>query len=96
MLFEDLNSYHQNVKLMIEVNPSKLLDTGLIREKGSILMQVFNEPHKFLLYTGVLRFPLDISAMLLLKNFLEQSELHSILIRKYRELEKNIEILVFH
>ena len=47
MLFEDLNSYHQNVKLMVEVNPSKLLDTGLIREKGSMLMQVFNEPHKF-------------------------------------------------
>ena len=45
MLFEDLNSYHQNVKLMVEVNPSKLLDTGLIREKGSILTQVFNEPH---------------------------------------------------
>ena len=29
------------------MNLSKLLDTELIREKGSILMQVFNKPHEF-------------------------------------------------
>ena len=42
MLFEDLNSYDQNIKLTIELNPSKFLDTELIREKGSILTPVFN------------------------------------------------------
>ena len=47
MLFEDLNSYHQNIKLTVEMNLSKLLDTELIREKGSILTQVFNKPHEF-------------------------------------------------
>ena len=46
MLFEDLNSY-ENIKLTTEVNPSKFLDTELIRGKGSVLAQVFNKPHKF-------------------------------------------------
>ena len=44
---EDLNSYHQNIKLTMEVNSSTFFDTELIREKGSILMQVFNKSHKF-------------------------------------------------
>ena len=47
MLFKDLNSYHQNINLTVEVNPSKFLDTELIREKRSILTQVFNKLHKF-------------------------------------------------
>ena len=42
MLFEYPNSYYQNIKLTIELNPSKFLDTELIREKGSILTPVFN------------------------------------------------------
>ena len=32
---------------MVEVNPSKFSNTELIREKGSLLTQVFNKPHKF-------------------------------------------------
>ena len=47
MLFEDLNSYHKSIKLTVDVNPSEFLDTELIREKGSILTQVFNKPHQF-------------------------------------------------
>ena len=39
-LLEDLNSYHQNPELTVDVNPSKYFDTGLIREKGSILTQI--------------------------------------------------------
>ena len=31
--FEDLNAYHQNIKLTVEVIPSKFLDTELISEK---------------------------------------------------------------
>ena len=95
MLFKDLNSYHQNIKLTVEVNPSNFLDTELMREKRSILTQVFNKPHKFP-DTGVPRFLLDISAMLLLDIFIQQNELRPILIKKYLELEKNIEMLVFH
>ena len=29
MFFEDLNSYHQNIKLAVEINPSKILDTEI-------------------------------------------------------------------
>ena len=47
MLFEDLDSYHQNIELMVEVNASKFLDTELIRQKRSILTQVFSKPNKF-------------------------------------------------
>ena len=82
------------IKLMVEVNPSKFSNTELIREKGSLLTQVLIS-HINSLYTGVSRFPLDISTTLLLKNFIEQNELHPILIRKYRELEKKIEMLVY-
>ena len=48
------------------------------------------------LYTRVPKFPLDISARLLLENFIEQNKLRPILIKKYGGLEKNIEMLVFH
>ena len=82
------------IKLMVEVNPSKFSNTELIREKGSLLTQVFNKPYKFPVHWSS-RFPLDISTTLLLKNFIEQNELHPILIRKYRELEKKIEMLVY-
>ena len=40
-LFEELNSYHENIKLMLEVNSTKFLDTELVRENVQILMQVF-------------------------------------------------------
>ena len=95
MLFEDLDSYHQNIELMVEVNASKFLDTELIRQKRSILTQVFSKPNKFL-YTGVPKFPSDINARLSLEIFIESNELSPVWIKKYGELEENIELLVFH
>ena len=41
-LFEKLNSYNENIKLMLEVNPKKFLDTELVRETAEITTQVFN------------------------------------------------------
>ena len=35
-LFEELNSYNKNIKLTSEVNPTKFLDTELVRENGEI------------------------------------------------------------
>ena len=35
-LFEKLNNYHPNIKLTIEVNPSKFLDTEIMRKSGII------------------------------------------------------------
>ena len=40
-LFEELSFHNKNIKL--EVNPTKLLDTELVRENGEITMQVFSE-----------------------------------------------------
>ena len=37
-LFEELNSYNKNIKLMLEVNPAKFLDTELVRENREITM----------------------------------------------------------
>ena len=75
------------------MGPSNFLDTELIREKGSTLTQGFNKPHKFSLHWSV---KITISAVLLLENFREQNELRPILIQNNGELEKNIEMLVFH
>ena len=35
-LFQKLNSYNENIKLTLEVNPTKFLDTELVRENGEI------------------------------------------------------------
>ena len=94
MCFEDLSSYHQNIKLTVAVNPLQFLDTELIGEKEYISTQVFNKPNKFPVHWSS-KNPI-ISAVLLLENFTDQNEQRPMLIMKYRELEKNIEIMVFH
>ena len=45
-LFEELNSHNENIKLTLEVNPTKFLDTELVRENGEITMQVFSKSTK--------------------------------------------------
>ena len=35
-LFEELNSYDENIELTLEVNPTKFLDTKLVGENGGI------------------------------------------------------------
>ena len=42
-LFEELSFHNENIKLTLEVNPTKLLDNELVRENGEITMQVFSE-----------------------------------------------------
>ena len=39
-LFEELSFHNENMKLSLEVNPTKFLDTELVRENGEITMQV--------------------------------------------------------
>lgn len=36
LLFDYLNDYHPNIKLTIEVNPTKFLDTKIVRSGSSI------------------------------------------------------------
>ena len=45
-LFQKLNSYNENIKLTLEVNPTKFLDTELVRENGEITAQVFSKSIK--------------------------------------------------
>ena len=42
-LFIDLNSYHENIKLTLEINPNKFLDTDIIRTNQGIKTQVYNK-----------------------------------------------------
>ena len=53
--FEELNSHNENIKLTLEVNPTKFLDTELVRENREITMQVFSS-HKCYMCTGVQKF----------------------------------------
>ena len=45
-LFTDLNSYHENIKLTLEINPKKFLDAKIIRNDQGIKTQVYNKAQK--------------------------------------------------
>ena len=45
-LFEELNSHNENIKLTLEVNPTKFQDTELVRENGEITAQVLSKSTK--------------------------------------------------
>ena len=45
-LFIDLNSYHENIKLTLEINPNKFLDTEIIPTNHRIKTQVYNKAKK--------------------------------------------------
>ena len=47
-LFEELNSHNENIKL--ELNPTALLDTELVRENGEWTIQVFSKSTKLLVH----------------------------------------------
>ena len=46
-LFQNLNYYHTNIKLTLEKNPRKFLDTEIIRKNNTISTQVFTKLTKF-------------------------------------------------
>ena len=46
MLFEKLNFHNENIKLTLEVNPTKFLDTELVTLNGEITIQVFSKSTK--------------------------------------------------
>ena len=45
-LFEELNSYNENIKLTSEIDPTKFLNTKLDRENIEIATQVFSKSTK--------------------------------------------------
>ena len=46
VLFDRLNSYHPNIKLTIEVNPSNFLDTKLTNINGTYKFNVYRKSTK--------------------------------------------------
>ena len=46
----DLNKYPENIKLTLETNPDKFLDTEIIRTDQGIKTQVYNKAKKFLVH----------------------------------------------
>ena len=46
-MFNDLNNYHQNIKLTLELNPKRFLDTNLEFQKGILITSVHRKETKF-------------------------------------------------
>ena len=44
--FKALNSYHKNIKLTIEINPIKFLDTHLHNKDGTYVTKVYSKETK--------------------------------------------------
>ena len=49
-LFEKLNTYQDNIKLMIEENPTKFLDTEIVRHNSTIITKVYTRSNKFTIH----------------------------------------------
>ena len=45
-LYNSLNSYHQNIKLTLDFDPTKFLDTEIIRSNGKPATQMYNKMKK--------------------------------------------------
>ena len=54
-LFEKLNTYHDNIKLTIEENPKKFLDTEIVRHNSAIILKLTQGLISFS-FIGVVRF----------------------------------------
>ena len=46
-LFEKLNTYHDNIKLTIEENSTKFLDTEIVRHNSAIITKVYTWSNRF-------------------------------------------------
>ena len=51
-LYETLNNYHPNIKLTIEINPNKFLDTKIIENEGAIETKVCKKTTKLPVPSG--------------------------------------------
>ena len=49
-LYNALNLYHQNIKLILELDPTKFLDIEIILSNGKITTQVYNKMTKLALH----------------------------------------------
>ena len=58
-LFQNLNSYHKNIKITLQKNPRKFLYTGIIKKNNTISSQVFTKLTKSQLIINVTLSPVS-------------------------------------
>ena len=49
-LYERLNNYHPNIKLTVEINPNKFLDTEVIENEGVNEMKAYRKTTKLIVH----------------------------------------------
>ena len=63
LLFNDLNNYHLNINLTLELNPKRLLDTNLEFENGILITSVHCKETKFYQLLGTPKYLRSINVM---------------------------------
>ena len=95
VLFDQLNSYHPNIKLYIEVNPSKFLDTKLANINGTYKFNVYRKNTK-LTSPWTSRFPKHYKQNTIMVIFIIQKEYHQTLTKKSLWQKKSLWRLITH
>ena len=73
-LFNKLNNYHSNIKLTIEKNSNKFLDTEIINNNGHIITKGHRKPTKLPIH-GHQKYLKGTKEMLLMEIYIAQNEL---------------------
>ena len=87
-LFFKLNYYHQNIKLTIEICPTKFLDTQLVYLNGKVQTKVYRKPNK-LPVPWSSNIPNLTREMQLMVTYIMQSKLQQIVKRTLYKLKRN-------
>ena len=83
VLFDQLNNYHPNIKLAIEVNPSKFLNTKFTNINGAYKFNVYQKKTtQNYLYHGPPKLQNAINEIQSMVTFIFQKEYHQILTKK--------------
>ena len=82
VLFYQLNNYHPNIKLTMEVNPSKFLDSKLTNINGAYNSTFIGKMQNYL-HHGNPKHQNAIKEIQLMVTFIVQKEYHQILMKKY-------------
>ena len=87
-LYHELNNYHPNINLTIEINPKKFLDTQVIIKNEKIETAVCRKSTK-LPVPWSSNIPNDINETQLTQTYIVQNEFLQTLIRKFTELKRS-------
>ena len=82
VLFNQLNNYHPNIKLTIQINPSKFLDTKLTNINGAYKFNVYRKNTKLYLHHGPPKLQNAINEIQSVVIFIVQKEYHQTLTKK--------------